>query len=72
MQLYVVILFSVLTGIAFRGSKVLFALYALNLGASPATVGVLAATYSVFPLLLAVRAGRVADRHGVRYSLLFG
>ena len=72
MQLNVVIAFSVLTGIAFRGSKVLFALYALHLGASPATVGVLAATYSVFPLLLAVRAGRIADRHGVRYSLLIG
>ena len=71
-QLYVVILFSILTGIAFRGSKVLFALYALHLGASPATIGVLAAAYSVFPLLLAVHAGRVADRHGVRYSLLFG
>ena len=72
MQLRVVIVFSILTGIAFRGSKVLFALYALHLGASPATVGVLAAAYSVFPLLLAVHAGRVADRHGVRYSLLFG
>ncbi len=67
-----VIAFAVLTGIAFRGSKVLIALYALSLGANPLVVGVLAAGYSVFPLLLAVHAGRVADRIGVRRPLMLG
>jgi predicted MFS family arabinose efflux permease len=68
----VVIAFAVLTGIAFRGSKVLVALYALALGANPLVVGVLAAGYSVFPLVLAVHAGRVTDRTGVRKPLALG
>ena len=72
MPVALVIVFSVLTGIAFRGSKVLIALYALALGANPFVVGVLAAAYSLFPLLLAVHAGRLADRAGVRRPLLFG
>lgn len=61
-----------LTGVAFRGSKVAIALYALHLGANPLVVGMLAAGYSVFPLLLAMHAGRVTDRVGVRFSLLLG
>jgi MFS family permease len=72
MPVALVIVFSVLTGIAFRGSKILVALYALALGANPFVVGVLAAAYSLFPLLLAVHAGRLADRAGVRRPLLFG
>src|SRR5258708_10930038 len=35
-------------------------------------VGVLAALYAVFPLLLAVYAGRISDRIGVRYPILLG
>src|SRR5256886_1102131 len=72
MSVYFVILLSVLSSIAHRGSKVLVSLDALQLGANSFTVGVLAALYSVFPLLLAVYAGRVSDRIGVRYPILFG
>ncbi len=50
----------------------LVSLSALNLGASGLTVGILAALYAVFPLLLAVYAGRVSDRIGVRMPLLLG
>jgi len=35
-------------------------------------VGVLVALYAVFPLLLAVYAGRISDRIGVRYPILLG
>src|SRR5258705_3566717 len=72
MSIYFVILLSVLSSVAHRGSKVLVSLDALQLGANSFTVGVLAALYSVFPLLLAVYAGRVSDRVGVRYPILFG
>src|SRR5260221_5465769 len=72
MSTYFVILLSVLSSVAHRGSKVLVSLDALQLGANSFTVGVLAALYSVFPLLLAVYAGRVSDRVGVRYPILFG
>ena len=72
MSLYFVVLLSVLASIGLRGSKVLVSLSALHLGANSFMVGVLAALYAVFPLLLAVYAGRVSDRVGVRYPILFG
>jgi predicted MFS family arabinose efflux permease len=69
---YLVVLLSVLNSIAQRGSKVVVSLYALELGASSFTVGVLAALYAVFPLVLAVHAGRISDRIGVRAPILAG
>lgn len=57
---------------AFKGVRILNTLYALELGASPFTVGVLLAMYALFPLVLAVYAGKVADRYGVRLPLLTG
>jgi predicted MFS family arabinose efflux permease len=70
--LYLVVLASVLTSIAQRGSKVTVSLHALELGAGSAAVGVLAALFATFPLILAVQAGRLSDRFGVRYPMLFG
>lgn len=72
MSLYFVVLISMLASIGHKGSKVLVSLSALNLGASGLTVGILAASYALFPLLLAVFAGRVSDRVGVRQPLLLG
>ena len=72
MSVSFVILLSVLAGIAHRGSKVSVSLAALQLGANSFMVGVLAALYAVFPLLLAVYAGRISDRIGVRYPILLG
>ena len=59
-----------MTGV--RAGRVLLALYALHLDATPVTVGVLAATFSVFPMLLSLLAGRVADRFGSRWPLAIG
>jgi predicted MFS family arabinose efflux permease len=70
--LYLVVLLSVLSSIAQRGSKVTVSLYALELGAGSFAVGMLAALFATFPLLLAVHAGRISDRFGVRYPMLFG
>src|SRR5258706_501995 len=72
MSVYFVILLSVLSSIAYRGSKVLVSLDALHFGANSFMVGVLVALYAVFPLLLAVYAGRISDRIGVRYPILLG
>src|SRR6267378_3046393 len=72
MSVYFVIVLSVLSSIAHRGSKVLVSLDALQLGANSFMVGVLAALYAVSPLLLAVYAGRISDRIGVRYPILLG
>jgi len=55
-----------------RAGRVLLVLYALQLGAAPATVGLLAATFSAFPALLSWHAGKLADRFGSRWLLVIG
>ncbi len=55
-----------------RAGRVLLVLYALELGAAPATVGLLAATFSAFPALLSWHAGKLADRFGSRWLLTIG
>src|SRR2546430_1884153 len=72
MTVYLVVLLSVLNSIGQRGSRVAVSLYALGLGGGPFTVGLLAAMFAAFPLLLAVHAGRISDRVGVRYPILLG
>ena len=54
------------------GSRVVVSLYALSLGASPFTVGVLMSLYAMLPMLLAVAAGRMSDRFGTRRPMLVG
>ncbi len=53
----------------YKGARVLNTLYALELGAGPLAIGALLAMYAVFPLLLAVYAGRASDRYGARVPL---
>jgi MFS family permease len=55
-----------------RASKVLVSLFAIELGANPLAIGALVALYSLFPLLLALYAGRLADRLGVRLPMACG
>jgi MFS family permease len=54
------------------GSKVVVSLLAVQLGASQATIGLLAALYGVAPLLLGVHSGRLADTAGTRPPMLIG
>jgi predicted MFS family arabinose efflux permease len=72
MTLYLVVLLSMLNSIGQRGAKVAVSLYALELGAGAGAVGVLAALFALFPLLLAVHAGRLSDRFGVRTPIVLG
>jgi MFS family permease len=55
-----------------RAARVIFALYALHLGAEPVAVGALAATFSVFPMVLSWPVGRWSDRYGARWLLIIG
>jgi len=71
-SIYLVVALSMLNSVAQRGSKVAVSLYALELGAGAASVGVLAALFATFPLLLAVEAGRLSDRFGVRVPIVCG
>ena len=55
-----------------KAGQVLLALYALHLGAQPFAVGILAATFSAFPMLLSWQVGKLADRFGSRWPLMLG
>ena len=57
---------------SFRASKVLVSLYAIELGASQFTIGVMIAMYSLLPALLALQVGKLADRLGSRTPMLIG
>jgi MFS family permease len=69
---YLAVLLSLLQGISMRGAKILVSLSALAQGATPFQVGVLAAMFAAFPLLLAVYAGKIYDRIGVKRPILAG
>jgi MFS family permease len=66
------ILLTVLTHVAFVGSRMTVALYGIHLGATPLTVGVLMSLYALLPMLLAVYAGRLIDRIGPARPMLWG
>ena len=72
MIVYLAVLCTLFQGVAQRGAKMLASLAALDMGASPFQVGLLAALFPVFPLVLAVYAGRVSDRIGVRIPMIGG
>src|SRR5204863_6962679 len=55
-----------------RGAKMLVSLSALSIGATPFQVGILAALFAAFPLLLAVFAGKTSDRIGVKRPIVYG
>jgi MFS family permease len=64
-----------LTSISFistKGYRVAATLFATELGAGPLMVGVLFALWGLFPFLLSVYAGRLADRFDNRLLMLYG
>jgi MFS family permease len=71
-QLYQILFVVLLWNCGYKGARVLNTLYALELGAQPLETGVLLGMYGLFPLLLAVYAGRISDRYGVRRPLMVG
>lgn len=72
MWIYVVFAIVLCNMTSFRGSKVLVSLFAIELGATQFYIGVLVALYSLFPMLLALYAGKLSDRLGVRYPMIVG
>jgi len=60
-----------LAHLAFVGCRMTTTLFALELGASRFTVGLLMSLFALLPMLLSVSAGRLIDRTGPRRPLLF-
>jgi MFS family permease len=68
-----IVYFVLLNGLghlAFVGVRMTTALFALELGGSELTVGLLMALFALLPMLLSVSAGRLIDRVGPRMPLL--
>ena len=55
-----------------NATRPLVSLYAISLGGSTVTVGLLASTYAFFPLLLAISIGKLTDRFGIRRPVIVG
>lgn len=55
-----------------RAGRVLLTLYAIKLNAEPLAIGMLAASFSVIPVLFSWVGGRWADRFGSRWLLILG
>ncbi|MEK6594485.1 MAG: MFS transporter [Pseudomonadota bacterium] len=72
MPIYLIVLMCALNHSGFSGSRMAVSLYALELGASQLTIGVLMALYALLPMLLAVYVGKLADRVGPRLPMMIG
>ena len=72
MILYLVVLPTILLHLAFAGCRVNLSLFALNLQATPFTVGAIVSLMALVPTTFVVGAGRAMDRIGVRKPMLLG
>jgi len=70
MEILYFVALNVLGHLAFVGARMTTSLYALQLGASPPTVGVVMALFAALPMLFSVTAGRLIDRAGPRRPIL--
>ena len=72
MPLVLILSLSSITFITMKGSRILITLYAVDMGAGPFETGILFALYGLFPFLLAIAAGRIADRFDNRLLMYWG
>jgi MFS family permease len=72
MAIALVLLLSSVTFVSLKGGRVLMTLLSIELGAGPFVTGMLFACYGIFPALLVVHAGRIADRFGNRALMYAG
>jgi len=69
MAIFLIFALNTLVWVGINASRILFSLYALNLGATSAGVGGIMAMFYVFPLLLSWPIGVLSDRFGTRWFL---
>jgi len=72
MNIYLVLFLGLLSWMSYMSSRVLMSLYALELGASASAIGLLIGLYGLGPLLLSVKAGKIADRLGTYWPTTLG
>jgi MFS family permease len=67
-----IFLLTILPHMAFAGARVTLSLFALHLGATPLTVGMIISLIAVVPMFFSVRWGRRIDRAGIYRPMLLG
>lgn len=72
MTLPFVLIFTLTLHLAYAGARVTLSLFALQLEASPFTVGILLSLLALLPMTFSVTVGRLVDRIGVRKPMLVG
>ncbi len=72
MSIYLLTALNLANGTSLRASRVVLALFAIQLGASEFEIGMLIALSSVMQLLLGVYAGQASDRFGFRLPMMYG
>jgi MFS family permease len=72
MSIWVAMLMVVCNMLAMKGSKIVITLFSIELGAPQIVIGVLVALYSLFPMILAIYAGKLTDRLGPRLPMVVG
>lgn len=72
MPLVLILSLCSITFITMKGSRILMTLYAVDMGAGPFETGILFALYGLVPFLLAIAAGRIADRFDNRLLIYWG
>lgn len=72
MSIWLVLLMVVCNMVAMKGSKIIITLFSIELGAPQVVIGVLVALYSLFPMILAIYAGKLTDRLGARWPMVAG
>lgn len=72
MNIGLIVLLTIVPHLAFAGARVNLSLFALKLGATPFTVGIIISLIALVPMVYSARWGRHIDRIGVYKPMLFG
>ena len=72
MSIALIFVLTIVPHLAFAGARVTLSLYALHLGATPLTVGMIISLIAVVPMVFSARWGRRIDRAGVYKPMLIG
>ena len=72
MTIYLILFLGLLNWMCFMSSRVLMSLYAIELGASAAAIGLLIAFYGLGPLVISVHAGKISDRFRSFWPIVLG
>jgi len=72
MPIAVVLTLSSVSFVSSKGYRILATLFALSLGSGPLETGILFSLWGLFPFVLSVHAGRLADRFDNRVLMYYG